>query len=103
MGCSDASLPPAGQHTYLPDGSRDWRRIYVKEGVAGLMKTQKHPKMKIEAPTPSGVSEEIEALKARIRDLELENDILRQTICNIKKRPGRQPNPFEKLGEGSDR
>lgn len=57
-----------------------WRKIYVKEGVAGLMKT-----MKIEAPEPSGVSEEIEALKARIRDLELDNDVLRQTIVILKK------------------
>ena len=44
----------------------------------------------------------IEELKAQMLELQLENDILRETINVLKKDPGNQPSSSQEQREGSD-
>lgn len=61
-----------------------WCRIYKKEGHLALMKK---PKKKQSATVVNEI-ENIEELKTKMLELQLENDILRETINVLKKDPG---------------
>lgn len=63
---------------------RTWHRMYQKEGAVALMK--KHTKSK-KKDIDINV-EDIDALKAQMLNLQLENDILKETIEILKKDPG---------------
>ena len=55
---------------------RSWHRVYQKEGAVALMKKYKRQNHK----NIENSAEDIEALKAQMLNLQLENDILRETI-----------------------
>ena len=61
-----------------------WCRIYKKEGHIALMKKTK----KKQPVTAVNEIDNIEELKAKMLELQLENDILRETINVLKKDPG---------------
>lgn len=61
-----------------------WCRIYKKEGHIALMKKSK----KKQPATAVNEIDTIEELKAQMLELQLENDILRETINVLKKDPG---------------
>ena len=61
-----------------------WCRIYKKEGHIALMKKSK----KKQFATAVNEIDNIEELKAQMLELQLENDILRETINVLKKDPG---------------
>lgn len=63
---------------------RTWHRMYQKEGAVALMKKPtKSKKRDIDINV-----EDIDALKAQMLNLQLENDILKETIEILKKDPG---------------
>lgn len=63
---------------------RTWHRMDQKEGAVALMKKPtKSKKRNIDIN-----AEDLEALKAQMLNLQLENDILRETIEVLKKDPG---------------
>lgn len=63
---------------------RTWHRMYQKEGAVALMKKPtKSKKRDIDINV-----EDIDALKAQMLNLQLENDILKETIEVLKKDPG---------------
>lgn len=63
---------------------RTWCRIYKKEGATALMdKSRKKKTTKINIET-----NDIEELKVQMLNLQLENDILKETIEVLKKDPG---------------
>ena len=63
---------------------RTWHRMYQKEGAVALMKKPtKSKKRDIEIN-----AEDIDAIKVQMLNLQLENDILRETIEVLKKDPG---------------
>jgi len=61
-----------------------WCRIYKKEGHIALMKKTK----KKQPATAVNEIDNIKELKAKMLELQLENDILRETINVLKKDPG---------------
>ncbi|MBQ2884764.1 MAG: IS3 family transposase [Alphaproteobacteria bacterium] len=63
---------------------RTWIRLYQKEGISALMDKQKK-KLK---SNKNAMPNEINVLKTKLMDLQLENDILRETIDILKKDPG---------------
>ena len=63
---------------------RTWHRVYQKEGATALMKKHTKPKKK----NAENITDDIESLKAQMLNLQLENDILRETIEVLKKDPG---------------
>ena len=66
-----------------------WRRQYLSGGAAALMSKKKHlPRGKLEVAEEHTADAETSAMAAKIADLELENDILRQTIEILKKDQG---------------
>ena len=66
-----------------------WRRKYQKYGMIGLMAKKnsipRQPLSQIDAPLQS---DELEALRTQIRELQLEVDVLKETIEVLKKDPG---------------
>ena len=70
-----------------------WRKRYMKEGTIGLMNNKNIPSGKL---TEGGASkneihspiEEIDALKSQMKDMQMEIDILKETINVLKKDPG---------------
>ena len=81
---------------FSPDANRysrvsiyAWRRKYQKYGMIGLMaKKNSIPRQllsEIDAPLQS---DELEALRTQIRELQLEVDVLKETIEVLKKDPG---------------
>lgn len=65
-----------------------WRRKYQKYGMIGLMAKKnsipRQPLSQIDAPLQS---DELEALRTQIRELQLEVDVLKETIEVLKKDP----------------
>lgn len=69
---------------------RTWHRMYQKEGAVALMKKPtKSKKRDIDINV-----EDIDALKAQMLNLQLENDILKETIEILKKDPGIDQTPL---------
>ena len=65
-----------------------WRRKYILKGTAALMNSPKeHDRGKLSEGIP-GSSAEIEDLKTQLMDLQMEIDILKETINVLKKDPG---------------
>ena len=65
-----------------------WRRKYLKYGMIGLMaKKNRIPRQPLSPTDPPMKSDELEALQAQIRELQLEVDVLKETIEVLKKPP----------------
>lgn len=64
-----------------------WRKKYILEGAASLMNSSDNPRGKLPEGEPSS-NKEVEHLKAQIQDMQLEIDILKETLDVLKKDPG---------------
>jgi len=65
-----------------------WRRKYIEKGRAALMRPSKERERgSLKEGTPAA-NEEISRLKEQIRDMQLEVDILKETLDVLKKDPG---------------
>jgi transposase InsO family protein/transposase-like protein len=64
-----------------------WRKKYILKGTVGLMNTSDDPRGKLTEGEPAS-SKEVEQLKAQIQDMQLEMDILKETLDVLKKDPG---------------
>ena len=64
-----------------------WRKKYIQKGAAALMNTGDDPRGKLSEGEQSS-SKEIEKLKAQMQDMQLEIDILKETLEILKKDPG---------------
>ena len=69
---------------YTPAAIKYWKRKYAKEGALSFMKK---PDTKKTVPDNDSAAE-IAALKAQIEDMQMDIDILRETINVLKKDPG---------------
>lgn len=71
-----------------------WRRKYLQKGAAALMNSsneRRRGKLAAGEPAPS---KELDELKAKVQDMQLEIDILKQTIDVLKKDPGINKTPL---------
>lgn len=64
-----------------------WRKKYIFKGVAALMNTSDNPRGKLPEGEPVS-SKDVEQLKSQIQDMQLEIEILRETLDVLKKDPG---------------
>lgn len=64
-----------------------WRKKYILKGAVALMNTGDKPRGKLSEGEPAS-SEEVEKLKSQIQDMQLEIDILKETLKVLKKDPG---------------
>lgn len=64
-----------------------WRKKYILKGAASLMNASDDPRGKLSEGEPSS-TKEVEQLKAQIQDMQLEIDILKETLDVLKKDPG---------------
>lgn len=66
-----------------------WRRKYLNGGAGALMSQKKHlPRGELTAETASTVDANQDNLMAKVKELEFENDILKETIKILKKDQG---------------
>ena len=66
-----------------------WRRKYLKHGMVGLMAKKKSiPRQPLPQADLVPQSEELEALRTQLTELQLEVDVLKETIEVLKKDPG---------------
>lgn len=75
---------------YSRTGIYQWRKRYLKEGTLGLMNNKNVTPEKLEEETVIGTDSspnEIEQLKSKMQDMQLEIDILKETINVLKKDP----------------
>ena len=67
-----------------------WRKCYLKEGTLGLMNNKNITPGKLNAGTTANTdisSEEIKQLKSQMQEMQLEIDLLKETINVLKKDP----------------
>jgi transposase-like protein len=64
-----------------------WRKKYILKGAIALMDTSDDPRGELPEGKPSS-TKDIEQLKAQIQDMQLEIDILKETLDVLKKDPG---------------
>jgi len=64
-----------------------WRRKYILKGATALMNTNDKPRGKLPEGEQAS-SKEVEQLKSQIRDMQLEIDIMKETLDVLKKEPG---------------
>lgn len=64
-----------------------WRKKYILKGAAALMNYDDDPRGELPEGEQSS-SKEIELLKSQIQDMQLEIDILKETLDVLKKDPG---------------
>ena len=64
-----------------------WRKKYILKGAAALMNAGDNPRGKLPEGEPAS-SEEVENLKSKMRDMQLEIDVLKETLEVLKKDPG---------------
>ena len=64
-----------------------WRKKYILKGATALMNTGDDPRGKLPKGEPVS-SKEVEQLKAQMQDMQLEIDILKETLEVLKKDPG---------------
>ena len=69
---------------YTSSSIYTWRRLYERKGAAAFMRYQDIPRGKLKEK-PSASSKEIEELKAQIREMQMEIDILNEAIKILKK------------------
>ena len=66
-----------------------WRRNYLKHGMVGLMAKRKNiPREPLPQNHMLPQSEEMEALRAQVQNLQFEVDVLKVNIAVLKKAPG---------------
>ncbi len=68
-----------------------WRKVYLKKGTLGLMNNKNlRPGQLVEGSDTNSKpsNDDIEQLKAQMQDMQLEIDILKETINVLKKDPG---------------
>ena len=70
-----------------------WYKRYLKEGAIGLMNNKNIPSGKLTEGSSSRIkiissTEEIETLRSQMQDMQMEIDILKETINVLKKDPG---------------
>ena len=66
-----------------------WRRKYLKYGMIGLMSKKKSiPRQPLPSSDTTPQSEELQALREQIQDLQFEVDVLKETLAVLKKDPG---------------
>jgi len=63
-----------------------WRRKYHAKGLAALMNTRDDPRGELKEGSPSSVNE-LDILKQQLKDMQMEIDILKETINVLKKTP----------------
>ncbi len=71
-----------------------WRRRFIQKGVAGLMNTNDDARGKL----PEGElqsSPDVQQLKEKIQDMQMEIDILKETLNLLKKDPGTDMTPLK--------
>ena len=83
---------------YTPSSIYGWYRRYHKKGIfPSMKKSDKH------TVTPHAANaENIDDLKAQMREMQMEIDILKETINVLKKRPRRRSDSSQEPREGSD-
>ncbi len=64
-----------------------WRRKYQARGITALMNSNDDPRGELRQGTPSSTNE-LYSLKQQIQDMQMEIDILKETINVLKKDPG---------------
>lgn len=64
-----------------------WRKKYIQEGAQSLMNTKDKPRGKLPKGNPPSTAE-IKKLKKTVQDMQLEIDILKETLNVLKKDPG---------------
>jgi transposase-like protein len=64
-----------------------WRRKYIQRGTIALMNPTDDPRGKLAEGFASS-SEEIDAMRAKMQDMQMQIDILKETINVLKKDPG---------------
>lgn len=72
-----------------------WRRQYLREGRLALMNSKSIPRKSLKEGSLNPSHEEIDALKQKIHDMQLEMDILKETITVLKKDPGINLTPLK--------
>ena len=66
-----------------------WRRKYLKFGMVGLMAKRKSiPRKPLPQEDTNSQSEEMQALREQVQNLQFEVDVLKETIAVLKKDPG---------------
>ena len=78
----------AEQIGYTRASIYNWRRLYLSKGVLALQNSRDVPRGRLKDGDDSSSSAEVDALKAKIRDLEMDVAILKETLNIIKKDPG---------------
>ena len=78
-----------------------WRKRHLQGGVFSLMNTKNVKPEKLPDTDVMMPSEEVESFRKQIYELQLEVDILKETINVLKKRPRRRLERPEEPGEGS--
>ena len=64
-----------------------WRRKYLRKGMIALMNSQDKPRGKLIAGAAAS-TEEISELQSKVENMQMEIDILKETISILKKDPG---------------
>lgn len=72
-----------------------WKRQYLAGGIMGLMGSKK-PKTSKKVEPPS------DDISKRLDEMQMQIDILTETIKVLKKRPAHQPKAVKSEGKGSD-
>lgn len=82
----------SGEIGYSRTSIYQWRKKYIKEGALGLMNTKNISSKKLtEAPSQcneESSSKEIAEIRSQMQDMQMEIDVLRETINVLKKDPG---------------
>ena len=72
-----------------------WRRRYIKEGRLALMNSKDIPRDSLKESSLETSQNELDALKQKMHDMQLEMDILKETIAVLKKDPGINLEPLK--------
>lgn len=80
-----------------------WRKKYLRGGITALMNDKNiTPNTLTEGSSSTASAPDLAQLQAQIRDMQMEIDILKETINVLKKDPGHRSDSSQKQGEGSD-
>ncbi len=79
-----------------------WRKKYLQGGTVALMNDKNIKPGTLVEGTQDSTDAEMRHLLARMDDMQMEIDILKETINVLKKRPRHQHRNPQKQGEGSD-
>lgn len=79
-----------------------WRKKYLQGGTVALMNDKNIKPGTLVEGTQDSPDAEMRHLLARMDDMQMEIDILKETINVLKKRPRHQHRNPQKQGEGSD-